>query len=113
MLFRSEMNIKAKDDDDQMMGRKDREDHVAGEMIKTISKTGKSINVVIDWDMYVKHFEKISRDDLVDTIVKNLSQVKMKIPKDLIRQYSDESGREVFIKTATLQVMSTPEYQLC
>ena len=108
-----EMNIKAKDDDDQMMGRKDREDHVAGEMIKTISKTGKSINVVIDWDMYVKHFEKISRDDLVDTIVKNLSQVKMKIPKDLIRQYSDESGREVFIKTATLQVMSTPEYQLC
>lgn len=108
-----EMNIKAKDDDDQMMGRKDKEENGAGEMIKTFSKGGKPINVVIDWDLYVKHFEKISRDNLVDTIVRNLVHVKMKIPQDLIRQYADESGREIFIKTATLQVMSTPEYQLC
>ena len=115
MLFNQtdEMNIKPKDDDDQMMGRKDTDDAGAGKMKKAMGNTGKPINVTIDWNLYVKHFEKISRENLVETIIKNLVQVKMKIPQDIIKQYTDDSSRELFIKSATLQVMSTPEYQLC
>jgi hypothetical protein len=40
-------------------------------------------------------------------------QVKSRVPVDVLNQYTDQTGRENFIKTATLQVMSTPEYQLC
>ena len=106
-----EMNIRPKDDDDQMMGKKDAD--VAANMKKTFEKGGRPINVTIDWGLYVKHFEKISRENLVDTIIRNLLQVSIRIPKELISQYADGSGREVFIRTATLQVMSAPEYQLC
>ncbi len=105
-----EMNVKPKDDDDQMMGRKDKDDLTAGNKMTRVEKP---INVTIDWNLYVKHFDKISRENLVETIIRNLLQVKMQIPQDLIKQYADDSGREVFIKTATMQVMSTPEYQLC
>jgi hypothetical protein len=30
-----------------------------------------------------------------------------------IEKYSDASSRESFIRTATVRLMSTPEYQLC
>jgi hypothetical protein len=42
-----------------------------------------------------------------------LLQTKTAVGADLIKQYADESGREAFIKSATIQIMSTPEYQLC
>lgn len=106
-----EMNIRPKDDDDQMMGKKDAD--VAGNMKKTFEKGGRPINVSIDWNLYMKHFEKISRENLVETITRNLLQVKIKVPAELISRYADNTAREAFIKSATLQVMSVPEYQLC
>jgi len=30
-----------------------------------------------------------------------------------MKNYVDANSRESFIKTATIQLMSTPEYQLC
>jgi uncharacterized protein (DUF1800 family) len=108
-----EMNVKPKDDDDQMMGRKDNEDFGRGKMQQVINKGGKPIKAAVDWNLYVKHYDKVEREVLVETIARNLLQTKMGVSADLIRQYSDETARDKFIKTATLQVMSMPEYQLC
>lgn len=116
-----EMNVKPKDDDDTMMGRP------AGENMegKSNNKPGgkqnaggygvrrQQINANVDWAVYVKNYESVPREQLAATISSTLLQVKSRVSHDLITKYSDENGRENFIKTATLQVMSTPEYQLC
>ena len=71
------------------------------------------INANIDWNLYVKNFENTEKEKLIDSISKILLQTKSGVDNDLIKKYTDASGRESFIKTATLQIMSTPEYQLC
>lgn len=114
-----EMNVAAKDDDDSMMGMKD------GNLQMKVTRNGglksagmntpprQRINADVDWNGYLKFYESIPRENLADAIAKILLQVKPGVSMDLIRQYADQSGRESFIKTATLQIMSTPEYQLC
>ena len=110
---KDEFNIKPKDDDDQMMGRMDMsEDPKAGAM-KGMGRLNKPILVNIDWTLYTKNYESIPRESLLTNITGTLLQVKSRVSPDLIKQFSDQSGRENFIKTATLQIMSTPEYQLC
>ena len=109
-----EFNVKPKDDDDQMMGRKNNEDDdPKATAIKSMKRLNKPLKVDIDWSLYTKNYESIPRESLLANITGILLQVKSQVNPDLIKQYSDNSGRENFIKTATLQVMSTPEYQLC
>lgn len=112
---KDEFNIKPKDDDDQMMGRSsgDLKDESKGKGNKGMGRLGKPIQVDIDWSLYTKHLESVPREQLLPTISGNLLQVKSRVSPELIKQFSDQTGRENFIKTATLQMMSTPEYQLC
>jgi hypothetical protein len=35
------------------------------------------------------------------------------VSENILSKYIDASSRESYIKTATIQLMSTPEYQLC
>jgi hypothetical protein len=116
-----EMNIKPKDDDDQMMGRPsaslrmDNEDKMkkpSGDTKANVLKR-QQINANVDWTLYVKNLDKVTRETLVDSMSMLLLQVKPTISNDVVRQYADESGRDNFIKSATIQIMSTPEYQLC
>jgi uncharacterized protein (DUF1800 family) len=104
-----ELNVKTKDDDDQMMGRKTQDDE------KKPMGIGKRsiIKANIDWKLYTNHFEKIQKDQLVGSIASNLLQTKSSVSNDLIKQYADAGSKESFIKSTTLQLMSTPEYQLC
>lgn len=114
-----EMNVTPKDDDDTMMGMKDGDMKVS--RTSGMQKTGggyagmrkQQINADVDWSLYVKNFEAVPRENLATSISKTLLQVKSSVDENLIKQYSDQSGRDSFVKTATLQVMSTPEYQLC
>ncbi|HEV7782458.1 MAG TPA: DUF1800 domain-containing protein [Chitinophagaceae bacterium] len=110
---KDEFNIKPKDDDDQMMGRKDINEDPKGGAMKQMGRLNKPIQVNIDWSLYTKNFESVPRESLLATISGNLLQVKSRIDPELIKKFSDQTGRENFIKTATLQLMSTPEYQLC
>jgi hypothetical protein len=71
------------------------------------------INANVDWSLYVKSLEKVERQQLIDTMSGFLLQVKPATERDVINQYADAGSRESFIKTATVQIMSTPEYQLC
>ncbi len=100
-----EMNIKAKDDDDTMMGIKNAP--------KMPGMKKQQINANVDWAPYVKHYESIPREKLATSVSSFLLQTKSTVSTELITRFSDQSGRENFIKTATIQVMSTPEYQLC
>jgi len=103
---RDEFNIKPKTDDDQMMGRNDDD-------IKTIGKKARSINAEIDWTKYLGYYNRVPLGELVNGIAGNLLQTKKAVSVGIIDEYSDDSDKESFIKTATIQIMSTPEYQLC
>lgn len=112
-----EINIKPKDDDDQMMGRKD--DDTSSVPVKTKpqriagGRGTRPINANIDWASYTGFFSKTQREKLVNAMAGILLQTNTAVGADVIRQYSDESSRESFIRSATIQIMSTPEYQLC
>jgi uncharacterized protein (DUF1800 family) len=107
-----EINVKPKDDDDQMMGRKD-EDMPVKKQGGAGGMGRQQINANVDWNLYVKSLEKVERQQLIDTMSGFLLQVKPATDRDVINQYADAGSRESFIKTATIQIMSTPEYQLC
>lgn len=104
-----ELNVKVKDDDDQMMGRKTGDDDAKP---KGFAKRS-IIKANIDWRTYIGHFETVQKEQLVNTIASNLLQTKNGVNNELIKQYADATSKESFIRSATLQLMSTPEYQLC
>ncbi len=108
-----ELNVRPKDDDDQMMGRMDVSEEPKAKGQRKAAMGARPILAEIDWKNYVKHFESVPREALTDSVAKILLQTKMRVGEDIIKQFSDQTGRENYIKTATIQVMSTPEYQLC
>ena len=105
-----EFNIRPKTDDDQTMGRMDNTDTVVK---RNGIGRGQVIKAAVDWKQYLEYFEKVSRNELVASMSNTLLQQKPAFGTDLITYYADSSSRESFIRSATFQIMSTPEYQLC
>ncbi|MFT3936943.1 MAG: DUF1800 domain-containing protein [Chitinophagaceae bacterium] len=112
--------MRPKDDDDQMMGMKDRDDTdddsnnkipAAGK--RNNARNGQQIMATINWDGYIKQLEPVTRENLVSNISKNVLQAKTPVNPSALQGHTDASTREAFIKTTTIQLMSTPEYQLC
>jgi uncharacterized protein (DUF1800 family) len=95
--------VKPKDDDDTMMGM---------EGVDKIEKPGK-VNSNVDWDSVTKVFDKTPKENLMQRISGIVLQTKSKIDKDILSKYVDNDAREAYIKTAIVELMSTPEYQLC
>lgn len=106
-----EFNLRPKADDDQAMGRMD-EKPVMNTKQATV-RIGRPIHAAIDWEGYTKSFAATAREKLVDVIASTLLQVKPSFGSGLITQHADSSSREAFVRSVTLQIMSTPEYQLC
>ena len=73
----------------------------------------RKINAMINWQPYLKEYEKVSRDHLADTIISTLLPGNKNISKQLLDKYADSSSRESYIKTVSIAIMSTPEYQMC
>jgi uncharacterized protein (DUF1800 family) len=109
-----ELNVTPKDDDDQMMGRPDTENNDTIVRKKTgIGSRVKPIDANLDWRLYTLYLEKTERDKLVNKISGILLQTNTAVADAVIKIHADETSREQFIKTATIQIMSTPEYQVC
>ncbi|MFT3826762.1 MAG: DUF1800 domain-containing protein [Chitinophagaceae bacterium] len=112
MFFATEeLNMKPKDDDDQMMGMKDGGAGGAGKPARKAG--GQNIMAAIDWNGYLQNYEKVSREQLVTTIAGSLLQTDAGMNAAALGKFTDSSSKESFIKTTTIQLMSTPEYQLC
>jgi hypothetical protein len=102
-----EVALKPKDDDDQMMGMKDTGMKGMGK------KGGQVISAAVDWETYLKKFEKVPREKLLSSISGLLIQGAEPVNAEILNKYIDASSRESYIRSATIQLMSTPEYQLC
>jgi uncharacterized protein (DUF1800 family) len=116
MIYVSEeLHMKPKDDDDQMMGRMDATTpgKIHKKKVKGNMKTGGQIIASIDWNLYLEKFEGVPREKLLAELSSTLLQTAGGVNEETITKFTDSSSREKFIKTATIQLMSTPEYQLC
>ena len=107
------LNVKPKDDDDQMMGRKD--DETVAAPLKPSNKRNRTklFNATINWEKYIQHFAAVPKAALIHAIAGVLLNTDSQLPDNLINQHVDVSSKENFIKSATIQIMSLPEYQLC
>jgi uncharacterized protein (DUF1800 family) len=105
-----ELNTKA--DDDQQMGMKDNYKKKA--RMGAVGKTGFQVRANVDWEKYARQFEGISREHLYDVLEAVVLQTKPgSVNETAVKGIVDSSTRENYIKTTTIALMSTPEYQLC
>ena len=98
-----EFLISPKDDDDVMMGR---------EGIDKKTKANQ-LHVTVDWDSVVKVFNKIPKENLSQKVNDIVLQTKNSINPNVLKRYVDNTSRDGFIKSTIIELMSTPEYQLC
>ncbi|GAB3007320.1 DUF1800 domain-containing protein [Niabella terrae] len=108
---KDELNVTPKQDDDLMMGRT-REGSPAVPARPAKKRYG-AIEASINWAPYLKQYDDIKREELLQAIRNNLLSVASPNIDALIKNYTDNSSRPGYIKSATIQLMSTPEYQLC
>lgn len=100
------MDIQPKADDDTQMGMmqagaKKLRDAVKGGTAKT------------DWALVTKIFEAVPREKLLQKITDTVLQTKGHVPDTLLEKYLNKESRENFIMSAVVNLMCTPEYQLC
>jgi uncharacterized protein (DUF1800 family) len=101
------LDIKAKDDDDVQMGQ------IMEEGAKRFKNAVKGGTATIDWSAVNKIFEKVQREKLLENILATVLQTKGKVGNTVLDKYVNTENRENFIKSAVVNLMATPEYQLC
>jgi hypothetical protein len=73
----------------------------------------RQIKSSVDWNAVTKVFESIPRESLMEAIASVVLQTKSKIRGSILEKYVDKNARNSYIKTTMIEMMSTPEYQLC
>jgi uncharacterized protein (DUF1800 family) len=103
--------LSVKTDDDQQMGMK--EDYKK-KNLNAMAKGGFQVRANVDWEKYAKQFDGVPREQLYNVIEAVVLQTKQSSVNDsAVKSIVDNSTRENYIKTVTVALMSTPEYQLC
>lgn len=109
LAMKENFNIKAKSDDDQDMGRMEDKKQQQNKRI-----AGRMIDTTIKWEAVYNQLQKTNRESLLLSIAYVLWQTDAsKMNKALVEKFMDAGSRERYIQTGIIQLMSTPEYQLC
>jgi uncharacterized protein (DUF1800 family) len=108
-----DFNIRPKTDDDMMGGLTDNGMANIDKAKGGYAQAGRPINARIEWPAYTRFFESVPRENLAASLSSILLQVPMKVPADLVTTSADNTSRDSFVRSATLQLMSLPEYQMC
>lgn len=95
------LDMQGKPDDDQQMG--------AG------SKGAlRRFSATLDWEPVLQLFAKVPEEELIERMAEYLwATPTQDLPLEVIRKNTDRSSRGAFIQTAMVQLMATPEYQVC
>lgn len=113
-LTDEEIAITLKTDDDQQMGMNEK---MIGKRKNAITMMGQNkyrIQSTIDWNLFTQQFASVPREKLYDVLEQVVLLTKPgMVNKNTIEKYIDKSTRENYIKTATIALMSSPEFQLC
>ena len=100
------LDIRPKSDDDVMMGQ-------MMEAQKKMKQAVKGATASIDWGMVNKVFEAVPREKLLQKITAAVLQTRVPFDSRLLEKYLNNASRENYIKSSVVNLMCTPEYQLC
>jgi uncharacterized protein (DUF1800 family) len=100
------LDIQPKADDDIQMGMME-----AG--VKKLREAVKGGTATVEWAAVNKIFENVPREKLLPAITAIVLQTKTKVSNKILDKYINAQSRENYIKSAIINLMSTPEYQLC
>ncbi len=106
-----EMNVQAKEDPDEaerkMMSQEEQQDVPRERKPNGLAATA-------DWTAYLDAFKDVKEDNLYNVICEYLIQTpEPKFKKETIMKYVNKDSKESYIKSLTIALMSTPEYQMC
>ena len=108
----SDFNITTKPDDDTQMGMK--ETSIKTTLRRMDKKNQFNIKATINWDNQLRLLASIKKEALLTAIKECLlNKNSININNDVVQKATDTTTRDTYIKTATIAIMSTPEYQLC
>lgn len=108
ILTANEMpDIRPKADDDVMMGQ------MMEANVKRMKQAAKGGTATIEWSTVNKIFAKVQREKLLESISQTVLQTKSQVSNKVLEKYINTESRENYIKSTIVNLMSTPEYQLC
>jgi uncharacterized protein (DUF1800 family) len=103
-----QLQLRGKVDDDQQMGVER-----MGDSPKGLGRNGgRGIQAKVDWPLYNQAFAEVPREKLTTTLQQTLLQTKAHIDDRLLQSFVNAESRDSFIRSCTLALMSTPEYQM-
>ncbi len=106
--------VTPKADDDQQMGMKEHFGKFNTAKNGGGKQGGFQIKANVDWAAYASQFAQLSRPQLFSGIAGALLLTPAgSVNESTIAAAVSNASREEYIKTATVALMSTPEYQLC
>jgi hypothetical protein len=73
----------------------------------------KGATAKVDWPSVNTIFEKVPREKLMENISSTVLQTKSEVSSAVLNKYVNTESRENYIKSAIVNLMATPEYQLC
>lgn len=100
------LDIRPKTDDDVQMGQ-------MMEAIKKMKEAVRGGTATIDWPVVNRIFESIPREKLLEKIEATVLQTKTKVSDAVLDKYINTETRENYIRSTIVNLMATPEYQLC
>jgi len=90
------------------------EGEMYSEQSKKEKKQYKLMKTKTDLSSYIKEFSKYEGIEVLENLSEYLLQSDLnKETKKIIMSYADNSGKENFIESLTLRLITLPEYQLC
>lgn len=103
VAWQGDFQVNTKDDDDQNMGE--------GDGLRTRQQR---LAADVDWAPVLELFAKTPEDQLITQVARYLWQLpEARPPLGVLEKHTDRNSRENLIKTTFIQLLSTPEYQLC
>lgn len=103
VAWQGDFQVNTKDDDDQNMGEGD-----------GLRNRQRRLAAEVDWAPVLRLFSKIPDHQILQEAARLLWQLpEARPPLAVLEEHTDRSSREKWIKTTFIQLMSTPEYQLC
>jgi len=100
------INIMPKADDDVQMGMMEM-------TVRKVKDTVRGGTATVDWPSVNTIFEKVQREQLLENITATVLQTRGKVSIEVLNKYVNTESRENYIKSALVNLMATPEYQLC
>lgn len=100
------MDIRPKTDDDVQGGMME----AAAKKFKNAVKGG---TATTDWALVAKIFEATPREKLLQKITDTVLQTKGHVNNTVLEKYLNNESRENYTKSVIVNLMCTPEYQLC